>query len=168
MVPGTLLKNGTNRGTSTDIKLKSLKETLERDPWGKPYKIVLKELNESICDPTTRIPRKEINEIPNGSFPTAPRERTNGMPVEFERERITNSEIELVLKQSAERKPAERAIKIITTGTVRVFDRCLSAGYYPDEWKESRLVLLKKEGKPEGLYRRHTGQLMKYRKCSSE
>lgn len=133
--------------------------TLEENPWGKPYKIVLKKINRTPSDLTTRMPSCEVNRILDELFPKVNNEESTETTVVPEYDRVTIHEIEGIIKQITKRNPAPgpdgisaKAVKMITKTlpmrTADVFNGCMSTGCFPAQWKESRLVLLRKEAKP--------------------
>lgn len=139
-----------------------LLDTLEEDPWNKPYRIVLKRLNRSPSDLTQRLPLEEVNNILDELFPVM---ETTPPPPELlntprDCPRLELEELERALSLTATRRPSPgpdgvdtRMIKFIS-GNIsyrifHIFNNCLSAGVFPDVWRTSRLVLLRKVGKPD-------------------
>lgn len=104
--------------------------------------------------------KDELEGILTGLFPIV---KSTNLPEKcnkLEHPRVSMSEIELALKQSAKRNPApgpdgttasamKGIIKTLPVRTADVLDGCLSADHFPEEWKEAKLVLIKKEGKPD-------------------
>lgn len=142
-------------------------ELLEEDPWNKAYKIALKKLNVTPGNITQRIDHKEINRILNGLFPAMKQE----IQEQHENETLSDiqkgpelkiEELENAIKNMAKRNPAPGPDGITTKmmkhvcGTIpetilKVMNNCIINGRFPREWRTSRLILLKKEGKSENI-----------------
>lgn len=132
--------------------------TLDKNPWSKPYKIVMKKLSRGVNDLTIRLPEETTNKILNGLFPQAPAYiKEDDEEIIMQHPRVTIFELERILKLTAKRKPAPGpdgiiapAMKVIMDQIpIRIadtFNSCLARGKFPDVWKTSRLILLKKTG----------------------
>lgn len=136
---------------------RSLCTQIDRDPWGLPYKIVMKKL----------IPRRQIEglELPgrteriiNALFPnvnnTRPQLATDGDDVAT----ITAAEVKAAAAGIPNGKapgpdgvPNEVLRKAVTTYPeyfAALYNCCLRSAHFPAQWKKAWLVLLRKPGKP--------------------
>jgi Reverse transcriptase (RNA-dependent DNA polymerase)/Endonuclease-reverse transcriptase len=140
---------------SQKAKWRELLETVNKDPWGKAYKIVTGKLKEKISNPDAT----ERRSIAKSLFPTHPN-------ISWSREEVTDG---VTLFSEAEVLAAADRIKIgkapgpdgIPPVVVRMFLRvqtraatalmnCLfEKGLFPEEWKRASLVLIPKPKKKE-------------------
>lgn len=133
--------------------------TVDKDPWGKPYKLVLQKLGGP--PPTLRMEKESVEHIVNGLFP---RQNTGvGAPVEVMEPYVplTMAELNIGVERikSKNKAPGPDAINsaiLVALHTIRpgwmldLFNCCLDTGVYPESWKRGRLVLLRKGTKPVG------------------
>lgn len=158
-------------------KREAWKETinaLEEDPWGKGYKIALKNFNKSPGNLTQRIEEPELKRILDGLFPvieTNEQKQTQQQHIQSHRNKklsimqrgpyLRMQELEMAVKKIARRNPApgpdgitakmlKHICGLIPFQLCRTFDKCLTSGVFPKTMRRSKLVLLKKEGKPDG------------------
>jgi len=133
-------------------QLKSLNE----DPWGLPFKIVMGKIKPSVPSVTETLPEKIVENIVHTLFPGDRREENAALSVEWDpQSRVTADEIrDAVSRIGGIRKaPGPDGIngRIIKLTTVLLMDlwsdcltACLSEGLFPTKWKIARMVLLKK------------------------
>lgn len=153
---------------------KEMLEKLDRDLWGRPYKIVRQKLKTSSKDPVTESTDPALVEnIVDTLFPED-EERRNGREKEGndrgmeeneenkeeeETEEITDEELISAIRKIKTRKasgisgiPGE-TWKIALSDEEfrgkykRLINRCLKEGKIPDAWKIAKLVLILKPGK---------------------
>lgn len=155
--------------TAKKTSWKEVLEALDEDPWGKGYKIVLKKINSSLGNLTQRLDNTELNKILNGLFPITEttqstqqnKNNSKKLPLIRQGPRLRMQELEIAIKKIAKKNPApgpdgitSKMLKhingLIPNKLNNVFNECLISGIFPIEWRKSRLVLLKKEGKPDG------------------
>lgn len=144
-----------------------LLETLNQDPWGRPYKMVRDKirpwappLTESLAPGlledvvSTLFPHREEHTPPDmTTTPTAEQE------TEIEVPQVSQGELRIaMLKLQAKNKapgpdgiPGRAwvlALKKLGDRFRRLLDACLESGRFPMSWKTGRLVLLRKDGRP--------------------
>ena len=136
---------------------KELYEEVDKDPWGRPYKIVMSKLrNSNNLSPTcpdllerivtTLFPRQQ--EL----TPDIPQTAIDDIPL------ITKEELLKACNKIGDTKTPgpdgvpnvalKAAIKCRPELFLQVYDSCLCEGVFPTPWKKQRLVLLPKGDKP--------------------
>lgn len=140
---------------------KQLLDTLDKDPWGLPYKLVTSKLRYSSHPVSETLPKDTVEAIVDGLFPTDREElegtRELGGRIEWTDEySVTNAEVRDAIKRfHGDRKaPGPDGILggiIAGSGNqwleiwALCFSRCLRDGCFPSSWKRAKLVLLKKK-----------------------
>lgn len=140
-------------------------QELNRDPWGRSYKVAMNKLRPWVPPPPTeRLNPHLVERIVGTLFPNG-----NGcadpIPVKqtgeewMEEMGVTNEEIvKAGRKLNAKKAPGPDgipgvawalAMKKLTSRLGSLFTECLRKGCFPREWKGARLVLIPKEGKDE-------------------
>lgn len=136
-----------------------LVRSVEDDPWGKPYKIIMKKCGSSSTPVTEALDKEFLASVLEYLFP----ERNNGYPmITFQSGDICEvSDGELIgiiqrMKVGVAPGPdgitaeiIRRAHCIIHNMLKNTYSECLKKGSFPAAWKEGRLVLLRKPAKPE-------------------
>lgn len=144
---------------------KELLATLEHDPWGRPYRIVMQRLKSSVAateklDPPILdgiiqglLPVDENAEFPHGVQHNAAMEED----FSIKREEIKAAVGDIKRLNSAP-GPDGLAISVMLSllsaapdRLRRCFNVCIEQGRFPSCWKTARLVLIPKAGKPAGL-----------------
>lgn len=137
---------------------------IDEDPWGRPYKMVLRRIRGNTPPITESVSPQFLGEIVERLFPVRevgldpyPLQEVTGME---EIPEVTERELEEAFaKMSLQKAPGLDGItgKIwsipyeVLGGPLRhVFERCLREGVFPGVWKKARLVLLPKEKKEAG------------------
>ncbi|KAG5321626.1 PO11 protein, partial [Pseudoatta argentina] len=135
---------------------------LDRDPWGRPYKIVTKQFRPWAPPITETLDAQFLDDVVTALFPTSEKDipervgRPSGWTEELS---VTGEEM---VKAFARLKGRPRApgpsgihgrVWLVAAPIVggrlrRLFTSCLRDGIFPRSWKTARLVLLRKEGKP--------------------
>lgn len=146
---------------------KELLQTLEEDPWGRPYKIVLNKLRPAAPPLTETLDPEFVKEVINTLFPEDeenegyldPPSPNHEWTEELE---IKAEELEKAMKRGLKGNTAPGpdgiqkriwalASKELAEHIRRIFNNCLRRGIFPSIWKRAKLVLLRKEGKDAGV-----------------
>lgn len=140
-------------------KWKKLIDEVEEDIWGEGYKIVVRRTRIGPPNPALTIEKQK--EVADHLFPK--HEEVNREDIVIEETEITKftrSElVEAVKKLKKKKAPGmdgitteimEIMVKEFPDTTLRVMNNCLMRGKFPKEWKEARLVLLRKGHAPIG------------------
>lgn len=135
---------------------KKLCDQVEKEPWGKPFKLVMGKLTRS--QPASELQEHGVlHTIVNGIFPIhlAPAPRAH---ITEEAPRVTVEE--LTRAASSLRNKISSGIDGITNKVLKIivwhqpgillqtFNKCLDESRFSRDWKKSRLVLIKKGDKP--------------------
>lgn len=142
-----------------------LLEGLNRDPWGRPYKMVRGKIRPWAPPLTETLEPQLVEAVVSALFPNG----TEYQPPEMAPEDVVRGEddevppvldVELALavrRLRANKAPGPdgvhgrvwvHALKHLGDRFRRLLDACLEAGRFPTMWKTGRLVLLKKDGRP--------------------
>ncbi|KAE9545560.1 hypothetical protein AGLY_001103, partial [Aphis glycines] len=140
---------------------KRLCDLVDREPWGKAYKIVMGKLQKKRPIPELTTPGR-LEKIISGLFPThRDREKTN-WPSECQRQ-ATSEAIrpeELATAVSSLKRNKAPGLDGVTNEMVKLvarkfpdmlltaYNKCLFEGKFPIKWKTARLVLIRKGDKP--------------------
>lgn len=140
---------------------KRLCDLVDREPWGKAYKIVMGKLQKKRPIPELTTPGR-LEKIISGLFPThRDREKTN-WPSECQRQ-ATSEAIrpeELATAVSSLKRNKAPGLDGVTNEMVKLvarkfpdmlltaYNKCLLEGKFPIKWKTARLVLIRKGDKP--------------------
>ena len=149
------------RGTKADA-WRDLVSSLDRDPWGRPYKIVTKQFRPWAPPITETLDAQFLEDVVAALFPNREREIPErvGPPSEWTEELgVTREEMVMAFARLKGRPRAPgpsgvhgrvwlAAAPIVGSRLRRLFTSCLRDGIFPRPWKRARLVLLRKEGKP--------------------
>jgi len=138
---------------------KNLCDEVKRDPWGKPYKLVMGKLTRS--RPLAELQQPGVLQaVVNGLFPVHPPRHPRTWPRETA-PRVTREELSRAantLKNNISpgvdgiTNEAFRTIVRCQPETLlEIFNKCLEEGHFPRAWKRSRLVLIKMGDKPAGV-----------------
>lgn len=141
--------------------------TLQEDPWGKPYRIVLNRLRPWAPPTTEQLEPTFLHKVVRTLFPTG-RDRFGIPPPDWGDEdspdwnedlAVSEEEMSYALKRSfGGRNTAPgpdgivKKVLALVSGELRgplmhLIDGCLRKGVFPQAWKQANLVLLHKEGK---------------------
>lgn len=149
-----------------------LLSSLDEDPWGVAYRIVREKLRRWSFPITESLDSGLLDEVTDALFPEpppgeladrqgeGPRQGADP-PIWEEGWEVTEEEATWAVRKMRERNAAPGPdgipgkvlhIAYLAMGEEirRVLTKCLKAGSFPSEWKQANLVLLHKEGKPEG------------------
>lgn len=138
-----------------------LVKCVDDDPWGKPYKVVLKKLRGPPA--TATMEPRTIRNIAAVLFPEGD---GDGVPTNLVERPVVVPEFTLAEVNAAVgrfrsrgKAPGPDGIPSRVWGVVHaarpdrltdVFSRCLREGVFPGRWKRARLALIAKPGKPVG------------------
>jgi len=153
-------------GISKSRAWQELLDSVNDDPWGRPYKMVMHKMKQWAPPFTESMDPPQRDDILESLFPTdggaiAPWEEPPPEDGEEWRDEWGVSEEELrdaIKRMRAKVKApgpsgihgrAWAASTCVTAGHLRqLFDDCLRGGVFPQPWRRAKLVLLRKEGKP--------------------
>jgi len=137
-----------------------LVQSVESDPFGKPYKLVMRKLSGPPA--TDRMELDTLRSTIETLFPAChPNIHGAVLPLEpFEA--FTAEEVADVVTLFGSRRtaPGPDGIANLIIGSVHkvrpdmlrhMYNRCLKEGVFPPRWKEARVVLLRKGDRPEGV-----------------
>lgn len=144
--------------------------TLDKDPWGRPYKIVLNKLKKYSPSLTETLELDQINNILDNLFPDNPgideRPALEG-PTDWN-ENLCVDSVELSKaikgKKFGNVAPGPDGLqkcvwfkipKSFLLKILEIFNKCLAKGSYPETWKIAKLILIPKTNK--------SGEKAKYR-----
>ncbi|XP_011858938.1 PREDICTED: uncharacterized protein LOC105556455 [Vollenhovia emeryi] len=174
----TLLTNYRESRIALKQAIRKAKETawaelidaLDEDPWGRPYKLILKRLSSG-APPTVESLRVDfLDQVVNTLFPAGGRGGTvqdggdepveEGTPQEWDESMaVSREEISRAAKKLKARKAPgpdgvpgtvwRIALGELADRVSALYTACLRERKFPEIWKDSSLVLLRKEGKPE-------------------
>lgn len=125
---------------------------VDDDPWGKPYKMIMRKLRG--IPPAAQMETETIEKIINGLFPT--RDTDLGPPAEIREPPppVNQEEMEEVVARFKARNktPGPDGIntrilvavhRCLPKYLLKLFNTCIQTGSFPSEWKRARLVLLR-------------------------
>lgn len=132
---------------------KKLCAEVDRDPWGTPYRMVMRKIGRRPPVPTDMIPAI-IAEL----FPTHPPTEetvdqtvTHIPPMTFQELELASKRLHPGKAPGPDGVPNEAlkiAVKTQPTFFQEALNRCMTDGVFPKTWKRARLVLLRKGDKP--------------------
>ena len=145
---------------SKELCWKELLAAVDGDPWGQPYKLVLRKLKG--LPATAGMSKAEVERITDELFPTRPPPLAPRVisPTAYVPPLLA-SEVDAAVARIAGRRkaPGPDGISSGILAAVHKADPglllstlgvCLESGCYPHRWKQGRLVLLRKGVKPVG------------------
>lgn len=147
--------------TAYDEMWKKLCDEVEKDPWGRPYKLVMGKLARTPPIPGLNTPGR-IDTIVRELFPQQQLIRLNKPPPIHPQvvKEIAIKMDELVTATKTLKKNTASGPDGITNEVLKCFaerqpdvllktyNKCLTEGHFPTFWKRARLVLLRKGDKP--------------------
>jgi len=152
-----LLRNAIRK--SKLILWQGLLETLDADPWGMPYRVVLDKLRRT-SSLVESLPPAVVRGVVGALFPWAGDFDLDPSLVGWDEAlAVTGEEVSVaVVRINVSKAPGPdgisgRLVKDTSIVLARMwtscFTACLREGVFPAPWKMARLVLLKKPGKPD-------------------
>ena len=143
---------------------KELLQSVEDDPWGRPYRMVLNKLRPWTPPTTEALDPEFLRDVLHALFPRAdeaPRPPPRPPdPSDWSRDKgVSAEELSRAMRRLGAKNtapgpdgiPGKALVKVqgvLEQPLRQLFDDCLREGSFPQSWKEARLVLLRKEGKP--------------------
>lgn len=150
-----------------------LLQTLEEDPRGRPYKMVLNKLRPAAPPLAETLDPEFMEDVVTTLFPTQDRERdgerrdeeNSDLPAFPFQDHQWSEEHEIGMKElqwavqrglkgttapgpdGIPKKAWALAMQVLAERVQRLFNNCLKKGVFPSVWREAQLVLLRKEGK---------------------
>lgn len=138
---------------------RKLCELVDNDPWGLPYRIVMKKLNRRRPIPGMDLPGR-LESIVGALFPKKPLFAAKYEAVDqdvLEQACFSVDEVKMAARGLPNGKapgpdgiPNEvlkSAVNLFPEVFAGMYNSCLREAYYPPEWKTAKLVLLRKQGK---------------------
>ncbi|KAJ0172262.1 hypothetical protein K1T71_012235 [Dendrolimus kikuchii] len=143
-----------------------LLETLDRDPWGRPYRGARNTLRPCTSTVTETLEPEVLRSVIDGLFPDPGNFTPPSMgppvpdtPTDEEPHSISEGELDVALDRLRGRKTAPGpdgvpgrllflAAKHLRGQLRELFEACIRAGRLPSQWKEGRLCLIPKGGRP--------------------
>lgn len=137
--------------------------TIDEDPWGLPYKLVLRKVKTSTMALTEILKPEILPELLDSLFPKNTRRELLMDWTDFEwceKWSVSYEEVATVIKKRttpAFKAPGPDRFKAVTwklvTGEIlervrHIYNRCLVEGVFPKVWKMAGLVLIPKVNKP--------------------
>lgn len=128
----------------------------EHDPWGRPYKVVMKRVKpQPLASPTCPV---LLEKIVTNLFPRQPELQIGDFGTDEPIPPITLEELKTACSRLRNKKAPgpdgipnialKRAINIAPEMFLHMYNRCVQEGHFPTKWKLQRLVLLLKGKKP--------------------
>ncbi|XP_050561732.1 uncharacterized protein LOC118274342 [Spodoptera frugiperda] len=146
-----------------DAKSRSWKELLEglnRDPWGRPYRLVMGKLRPWVPPLTETMDPDLLERVISTLFPVVRDSPSLPLPSDWSSDLgVTEGELGRAVRRMSVRNTAPGpdgvpgrvwALVMHALGNRlrRLFDSCLQTSVFPIPWKEAGLVLLKKQDRP--------------------
>jgi hypothetical protein len=149
-----------------------LVESVESDPWGRPYRLVTRKLRPPAPPLTANMEPRLLANVIGTLFPRRRDNKDNGNTrrtpsshlsetMEWSEElRVAQEELFAATKKMASRGDVTpgpdgipgrvwaESMKTLAPRLQSLFTKCLKEGVYPRAWRMAKLILLKKEGPP--------------------
>lgn len=142
---------------------------IEKDPWGMPYRIVMRRLDESTGRLTEKLDEPELKKMLDSLFPSGESycqgsnadedevEQQEADPREERETTVTSLEVIKTIKRPKAGNPApgvdgitpailKRLPSEMVSLMAKGYTRCLKEGVFPKNWKKATLVLIPKPG----------------------
>ncbi|XP_072936966.1 uncharacterized protein [Epargyreus clarus] len=142
----------------------ALVEGLDRDPWGRPYRMVLGKLRPWVPPLTETLDPHFVDTVVDSLFPgttdeTGPPAASSDLPGWSDDLAVTDCELDGAIKRMARRNTAPGpdgipgqawvlALTVLGGRLQNLLTACFRYGRFPSVWRQARLVLLHKWGKP--------------------
>lgn len=137
----------------------SLLTLIDEDPWGLPFKIVMGKLRKSTPSLTELIDDADRKEILDKLFPVGTVHDPDILWHNYrwhEQWEVTYAEVDREIRRKPSKGAApgldgipDKIMKLFPNGFVNlltmIYNRCISTGIFPSEWKKGRLVLIPKQ-----------------------
>ncbi|XP_072949802.1 uncharacterized protein [Epargyreus clarus] len=142
----------------------ALVEGLDRDPWGRPYRMVLGKLRPWVPPLTETLDPLFVDTVVDSLFPgttdeTGSPAATPDLPEWSDDLTVTSCELDGAIRRMARRNTAPGpdgipgqawvlALTVLGGRLQNLYTACFRYGRFPSVWRQARLVLLHKWGKP--------------------
>ncbi|XP_049871151.1 uncharacterized protein LOC126370360 [Pectinophora gossypiella] len=150
---------------SKTLSRQEMLEDLNRDPWGRPYRAARCKFRPQAPPITETLQPQLLEEVVAGLFPDSPDHTPPIMADSLEEEEaeevppLRSQEIRAAALRLRAKNTAPGpdgvpgrvlalALDKLGAHLAELLDACLATGQFPTCWKEGRLVLLKKDGRP--------------------
>lgn len=139
--------------------------TLDSDPWGRPYKIVMNKMRHWAPPVTESLEPEVLEDTLSTLFPVIGRtpEILRREPVEWDEDlEVSSDEMAGVIKRLRARgnkapgpdgvpgRVWVHALAHLSEPVAEIFSSCLREGYFPPVWERANVVLIPKEGRAAG------------------
>ncbi|XP_011166544.1 uncharacterized protein LOC105200607 [Solenopsis invicta] len=143
--------------------------TLDGDPWGRPYRLVRNKLRPASPPTTETLDPGLLRNVTSALFPGNDKEVDRARdPAAIETRiacdeglKVSREEFDRAIEKMKKKNTAPGpdgipekvcaiALRALGDRLRQLFDRCLQSGRFPTPWKEARLVLIPKAGRPAG------------------
>lgn len=134
-------------------------DSIEKDPWGLPYKVVLKKLKTASISLTEKLEENTLDDLLESLFPRNNRleklEDWSGFEWNEEWE-ISSDEVDVVIRKvsaSSNKAPGPDGFRKVILKKINceflewvryTYNLCLKMGEFPEDWKCANLVLIPK------------------------
>lgn len=145
-----------------------LLETLDREPWGRPYLMVRGKLRQWAPPLSRSLQPQLLEEVVCALFPSRPEHTPPAMvpphnvpdaedDIDDDVPEVTRVELRVAVARIRNTAPGPDgipgrawvlAMKALGPRLAGLLSACLERGQFPSRWKTGKLVLLKKEGRP--------------------
>lgn len=140
--------------------------SIEEDPWGLPYKVVLRKLRNPALGLSETLDKDSLDRLITSLFPEGDTQRNKTDWSNWtwnEEHQITPGEVYRLLKKNVIKNTAPGIDGIKSNVWKRIplcmldrltacYNTCLREGVFPSQWKVAKLVLIPKDGmRPDGL-----------------
>lgn len=134
---------------------------LDEDPWGRPYRLLIKKLRLPLPDITAQEAEQALRKLfPHRSeakikLRDAVREATVGVAVDPRRDFTTEEVRQAALRTPTGKAPGpdnipglalKRAVQLNLQAVTAMLNGCVAGGVFPEEWKRQEVVLIPKKG----------------------
>lgn len=127
---------------------------VDHDPWGTPYRVVMRKIGGQPPVPKLMIPR-----IVDALFPVHPAPARAEYKEASPLRKFTEDELKIAVHRMPNRKAPgpdgipNEVVKLMASKSplmfLNTFNHCMETGYFPLAWKSATLVLLRKGDKPQ-------------------
>nr|XP_037869632.1 uncharacterized protein LOC119629086 [Bombyx mori] len=155
-------------GMAKEAAWNDLLASLDRDPWGRPYRLARNALRPWAPPTTSTLPPETLHRVVGGLFPDSsgtafvpPVMATVQVADGGELEGVSQAEFKAVVAKMRSKRTAPGpdglsskawALALTEDGLGpalrRLFSKCLREGRFPEPWRTGRLVLIPKDGRP--------------------
>ena len=142
-----------------------LLDTIDGDPWGRPYRLVLGKLITKGPPTTEQLDPQFLEQVIHTLFPATPgsHQESSPLPLDAPPLSVTNGEMRAVTRKmegentvsgpdGVPGRALALVLRVLGDRLRNLFDGCLVAGRFPERWKVAKLTLIPKSGRaPDSL-----------------